>query len=366
MYSDKTNIEDLLANESFINFCTNAREEDVVYWTNFGRLGSAQHTLITNARKEFQLLYTTLAVIDKNEQTERLRNRINTDLAQVIKIDRATPKKNKWMFGIAASAILVLALLLAPYFKKTPTPSPTLNKEILTDHGERKNIQLPDGTIVYLNAGSNLKLGAGYGIETRTVSLEGEAFFDVKKDKKVPFIVQTATMDIKALGTSFDVKAYREEKVTVTSLITGLIEVTLKENDNQVLLLHPNQKVAWEHKKVALPTQRADTVKLYKPDGLTGIQAEKLQLTDRGEVKEIAWKENKLVFEDDTLEEIAVLLERWYGVTVVIENDEIRGYRFTGSFEKEGVRKVLNFLKESKEFSFTIETGEKTKVYLSK
>ena len=84
-----------------------------------------------------------------------------------------------------------------------------------------------------------------FGVFNRDVYLEGEAFFDVKHNAKLPFIVRTPAMDVKALGTAFDVKAYLNEKTTETSLIRGLLEVTLKEGSTRTMLLYPNQKIKY-------------------------------------------------------------------------------------------------------------------------
>lgn len=169
-------------------------------------------------------------------------------------------------------------------------------------------------------------------------------------------------MDVKALGTAFNIKAYPSETATETSLIRGLVEVTLKENDNRKMLLRPNQKVKWLKplgtdldKKVSAPIEEKEEPAVHS-----------LTKTESGVVKEIAWIENKLVFSDETLENIAVLLERWYGVKVEFTDDEIRNYRFTGEFEKEELSILLGFLKESKDFNFEMITGPVLIVKLSK
>jgi transmembrane sensor len=91
-----------------------------------------------------------------------------------------------------------------------------------------------------------------------------------------------------------------------------------------------------------------------------------LTLTNSGSIKEIAWTENKLIFEDEPLEEISRLLGRWYGVNIHFEDDAIRDYRFTGMFEKEDLNTVLAFLKESRHFNYVIEPGDPITVNLSK
>jgi hypothetical protein len=160
------------------------------------------------------------------------------------------------------------------------------------------------------------------------------------------------------------VKAYADERLTETSLIKGLVEVTLIENNHSKLLLYPNQKIMWDHAAAntgqkALPST---AVKPLPADSLTT----KLVTTDDGNIKEIAWTENKLMFDDQLFSEIATSLERWYGAEIIFEDDTLKDYRFTGIFEKEDLNTVLGFLKESRTFTFKILPGEPLKVNLSR
>ena len=117
-------------------------------------------------------------------------------------------------------------------------------------------------------------------------------------------------MDVKALGTAFNVKAYLNEKNTETSLISGLVEVTLKENNNLKMLLYPNQKIEWENGNTnGTNTNSAAAIK--DTLNVTDSLKKKLVLTNTGDIKEIAWKENKLIFDDEELKDIVPLLERW-------------------------------------------------------
>ena len=170
----------------------------------------------------------------------------------------------------------------------------------------------------------------------------------------MPFIIHANTVQIKVLGTAFNVKAYPCEKSIEASLVKGLVEVTLKDKENRKVLLHPNQKIEWKY----TGNSRGVDIKKYKKKASTDGLIQSLTKTDGGDVKEIAWTENKLIFTDDSLETIAVLLERWYGVQIEFADDAIRYYRFTGEFEKEELATILSFLKESKNFNYEIIPGE--------
>lgn len=367
MQPDHSDILHLLADESFISYCKKSSPPDVSYWQNYIQQNPQQKELIEQAEQQFLLLFNALAGADLEEQATLLKKKINLqDDARVIKMDERSqsPVKNRsWLVKISISAALViLGLFASKYFETGVEKS---MKRFDTNYAERKTIQLPDGSVVSLNAASNIEIDAGFGSNNRDVYLQGEAFFDVKHNKNIPFIVHTAAMSIKALGTAFDVKAYKNETLTETSLIRGSVEVVLKENHNQVYLLHSNEKISWR-KDAAGNTNNEPVDTTGKKAGSQDGIPQKLIATNQGDLKEIAWKENKLVFEDDALVDIAVLLERWYGVHIKFDNDEIRNYRFSGVFEKEEIQTVLDILKETRAFNYTIEQGEITSITLNK
>jgi transmembrane sensor len=360
-------IPDLLADESFINYCKGTPSKDVDYWKEYLLQHPEYLEIAELAKEKFLFLFNAMAHADLMEQEARLTEKLNyPEQATIIALDRVRPvnRHKRILFLRLTAAATLLALVGILVFWILRPADKQEGRVFATANGERKNIQLPDGTLVNLNAGSVVRMDPNFGISSREVYLEGEAFFDVKQNKKLPFIVHTAVMDVKALGTAFDVRAYKEEKVTETALIRGLIEVTLKENQNRKLVLSSNHKVGWN--KATRNIVNTDSVVMKPSLRLQDGVPEKIEVTERGEIKEIAWKENKLIFENELFGDIAMLLERWYGVRVVFTDDEIRNYRFTGLFEKEDLEAVLNFLKESRPFHFKIENNEITTVYLSK
>ncbi len=119
--------------------------------------------------------------------------------------------------------------------------------EISTRPGSKSKVELPDGSVVWLNAGSTLTYDKDFGKENRAVTLIGEGFFDVTKNKEKPFIISTESISIKVLGTVFNVKAYKEDKQTETSLIHGSIEVTIKNRPNDKIILSPSEKLIVEN-----------------------------------------------------------------------------------------------------------------------
>ncbi|GAC1442104.1 MAG: hypothetical protein NVSMB63_10180 [Sediminibacterium sp.] len=363
-------IEDLLADESFINYCKGTSPAAIARWESYLRAHPDRAVHIENARAEFISLFNAMAMADRDEQEILLNSKLNmTDPAPVVQMQGYDEKRPRIFFSLllkltAAAAVVIIA----GYFiiSHRGNFSRESLKVFVSAYGERKNFQLPDGSVVVLNAGSKMKINDSYGISSRDIYLEGEAFFDVKHNSDLPFIVHTPAMDVKAVGTAFNVKAYPGEKMTETSLVRGLVEVTLKKEKNRKVLLHPNEKVQWKLQSTEAGADETATVKMDKKIASIHGLVQNLTKTDGDDIKEIAWIENKLVFADEAFDDIAILLERWYGVKIEFADEAIRHYRFTGIFEKEKIDAVLSFLKESKNFNYEIIPGNILTVRLYK
>lgn len=353
-------LEDYLSDDSFIRFCQ-GDPDAIAQWEIYIQQHPEQSASIDAARKLYADLFTAIALADRDEQEALLLSRLCQESTPVIPISNtgkpSRPLLKLLKFGVAAAVLIAVALWFYQYAQPLPARP---DKFFLANYGERKNLQLPDGSVVFLNAGSEIRIPAEYGTETRDIYLEGEAFFDVKHQNNQPFIVHTAAMDIKALGTAFNVKAYRGEKKTETALVRGKIEVTLKQDNDRKVILHPNEKIRWEKDQSPANEKANNAANTETFSGSSRVVP--IAKTEFGDLKETAWTENKLVFENDELEEIAVQLERWYGIQVEFGDDATKHYRFTGTFERESLQMVLDVLKESKAFHYTLETGPTTTV----
>jgi transmembrane sensor len=195
--------------------------------------------------------------------------------------------------------------------------------EINSPSGSRSNVILPDGSSVWLNAGSKLKYSGNFGSSDRIIYLEGEGFFNVEKDTKRPFTVVTSQLEIVALGTSFNVKSYPEEGYIQTTLVSGSVQVTrsLYKQEESGVVLEPNQ-----------------------------------QINEQGIDPEIftAWKDNKLIFDNEPFENIAVKLERRFGARIIIEDEEIKNKKFKGRFDEITIEQALSALKFASPFEYYI------------
>lgn len=254
------------------------------------------------------------------------------------------------------SILSVLVLMLGSYCvylladKTSPKTDKTAVAAIQTRDGSRSKAQLPDGTEVWLNGGSRLTYNPDMNnLDSREVTLEGEAFFDVAKNAAKPFLIRTTKMGIRVLGTSFNVKAYTQDNTTEATLITGAVEVTLNDGIERSVKLLPNQKIVLDHgdKQPAKPYNVAG----YKVENIHSNPVDSM-------VTETAWCNNFLVFDNDNFEDIALKMERWYGIKVHLSDNKLKNFHFTGTFKNETFPEVLEALKVTTSFHCRITGNE--------
>ncbi|MDP4251971.1 MAG: FecR family protein, partial [Bacteroidota bacterium] len=178
--------------------------------------------------------------------------------------------------------------------------------EVMAKPGARTKLVLPDGTQVWLNSGSKLHYNNDFNTRLREVNLEGEAFFDVVKDAAHPFIVHTSTINVKVLGTAFNVKSYPRDEVIETTLLRGLIEITRKDDPSTPkVILKPNEKLIINKTRdpvhlTAQASPHADQLK----EGMSNISVIPIpQNIPDSDKAETSWMYNKLVFDGDSFEE---------------------------------------------------------------
>jgi transmembrane sensor len=253
---------------------------------------------------------------------------------------------------------IILSKYVSPNLAARQNEPLTKNpSEIYTRNGSKTNVILPDGTVVKLNAGSKLTYNKDYGNTLREVNLTGEAFFEVVKNKEKPFIIHTKKIDIRVLGTVFNVKSYPNEPRTETSLVKGSIEVTFKDRPAEKVILKPNEKLIVTDDDPSLPAlakvQNAKSIN----DPIISVSHLNYSIKD-STIIETAWVQNKLVFNNESFKELALQMERWYNVTIQFGDPENENFHFTGSFENETIQQALNALKLSAKFNYQIRNNE--------
>jgi ferric-dicitrate binding protein FerR (iron transport regulator) len=261
------------------------------------------------------------------------------------------------LWGAAAASVLLGWFLFRGDENSGTRP---INNTISTKTGDKANINLPDGSKVWLHGDSKITYVGDFGNKTREINLSGEAFFDVARDKTKPFIIHTRTITLKVLGTAFNVRSYDNEKETETALVRGSVEVTLRNRPDQKIFLKPGDKLLVKN----IPADTAlKNFKNQKHDEDTPIAV----LTnmhyygaDSSSV-ETSWTKNQLVFSDEPLDKIALNLERWFNLRVTITNESLKKETYTATLEEDD--KLKDFLEALKlaggsHFHYSIKNNE--------
>jgi transmembrane sensor len=256
-------------------------------------------------------------------------------------VDRK-PKRMRFVWG-AAAAVFVVSLG-AWMFWSRQTRNDTVDTssgslvEKQNSKGVKSTIELSDGSKIWLNADSKIQYSTAFTGNTREVHLNGEAFFDVAKNPSKPFIIHLANGTVRVLGTSFNVRAYDNEKVVETSVTTGKVAFIPK----------------YEKKK-----KKQDTVYLTSNNKVRYLFTEEEVITEPTvSIEDKAWTEGKLIFKDMSFESIAVELERNFGKKVVFVSDAPRRFRLTGSFQNNSLHEIMYYLSKTKDFTYKITNTE--------
>lgn len=272
----------------------------------------------------------------------------------------------KVLLPVLAIFAIVISFSIYKYFvnnKSQPEIAVAeVKNEISTRNGSRTRIQLLDGSTVWLNAGSKLDYGKDFGQKQREVYLTGEAFFDVVKNPAKPFIIHTNAIDVKVLGTQFNVRSYPADKMVETSLIRGSVEVLVKGRGEK-WILRPNEKLLVENVSAPEgPQKRPDDVQSVRRKPVeVAIKPLTYQFNDSVAV-EAAWVKNKLSFKDEPFGDVAKKLERWYDVEVEFKNDAAKKLMMRGTFINESLQQALEALEFSFGFKYVLQ-GKKVIIH---
>lgn len=284
-----------------------------------------------------------------------------TDNEKLILNDTEPKRKRSKKWFLWFSSFLVIGLAGFVFLQNKGAseriiqPELLVKNEIKTTYGSKTNLVLPDGTKVWLNAGSKMTYDKEYGVNLREINLTGEAYFDVIKDPKKPFIIHTGKINIKVLGTAFNVRCYPDEKNTETSLVRGSLEVTMKEGMEKIIL-KPNEKLIVKNTENQLgKTNHSQPGKKINKSTGNIFEISRLSVLPRdSSIVETSWVNNKLVFRSETFEQVALKMEKWYAVSILFKDEKVKEKKFTGIFEKETIEQALNALQLITLFNYRI------------
>jgi transmembrane sensor len=222
-----------------------------------------------------------------------------------------------------AAVIIPVALLVGGYFYFNGS---TKNIEVTTLNNEQKQCTLPDGSSVRLNSGSKINYSSRFNDTTRLVTLEGEAYFSVKPNKKKPFIVKTKDLTLRVLGTEFNIASYSSDSRSVATLDRGKVQVTINREEkgsaSSSYILKPNQQLAYNKSDQSV---------------LINIVTEETS----------GWKDGALIFQDATFNDILNTLQRQYNVTFRYDAAKFQGDVYSVKFvNRESIEQVMNVLQD--------------------
>lgn len=222
------------------------------------------------------------------------------------------------------AAVLLIGVCLSSalfYLTSDKTSLMTDSYTIITDKGEKSYLELPDGSKVWLNSCTTIKYQSDYGQSNRNIYLSGEAYFEVAKNKEIPFVVKASGLDVTAVGTAFNVSAYMDDSQLITTLFSGKVSVQPTLTKQQILL-EPNQVAIY-----------------YKGRNKIETVAYKKQMFAQ-------WRHGALSFDMMYLKDITRLLERNYNVVFRYENQKIKQLKFSGSFRNnEALSEILKIIR---------------------
>jgi len=233
------------------------------------------------------------------------------------------PKLSFLHYWQQVAAILLLPLLILSaylYFKPASQIAETY-QELFTPYGTWSVVNLPDGSKVWLNAGSSLKYPTQFNDKQRVVSMQGEAYFEVESDKEHPFIVKTKQLTVEATGTAFNVNAYTPDHVTAVTLVKGKVAVTLDQK--KTISLSPGEKIDYNLATSLYNVNKTNTYKWC------------------------SWKDGILIFRDDPLEYVFKRLGQTYNVEFILKDAELGKYSYKATFEGESLNEILRLLEMS-------------------
>lgn len=272
------------------------------------------------------------SVYDKDKAFENFRNRVESQKEIQSTSRRGFSLSALWRY--AAVVAIIIAVGCISYWQGEVNVKNTFaDISVEAPLGSKTKLYLPDGTLVWLNAGSRMTYSQGFGVDNRKVELEGEGYFEVKRNEKIPFFVKTKDLQLQVLGTKFNFRDYPEDHEVVVSLLEGKVGL--------------NNLLREEKEAVLSPDERAV---LNKANGLLTVESVTASNASQ-------WTDGYLFFDEELLPDIAKELERSYNVKIHIANDSLKTFRFYGNFvrREQNIQEVLEALASTEKMQYKIE-----------
>jgi transmembrane sensor len=321
--------------EKYLNNCCTLQEvEEVIQWMKQQSFFSESKKLGNIDWQQFKEEDSIVSDEKLDTLLDKIHHKLNIDEPRTIHL-----KNNRLIRWISKVAAIILIPVLTYLFYTISENNRLINQittvsvdslEVIAPVGSRTVVELSDGSVIHLNYGSRIKYPQNFKGETRGVVLTGEGYFEVAHNPDKPFVVATARIDVKALGTVFNVNAYPENKDIATTLIEGKVLIEkIKNNGNiePIKELTPGQHVTYE-----------------KSTGVVKSSQEQVE-------KYIAWKDGRLVFDNEPIDQVAQRLSRMFNVEIQVGN-EVKKYKYTVTFADEPLFQILELLSAATPISY--------------
>ena len=349
-------LEDFLQDEEFKRWVLNPDGDSEVFWNNWLISHPHQQETILKAR-EFIMAFDFEATMPEDKDYDEV-------LIKVLKGEGSMPPGKTQVhirpnslpslygtIGRLAGMILILIAALMVYLQSGEENSvePRVTVKNITKEnprGQKSQISLPDGTVVWLNSESKITYPEKFTPSQRSVKLKGEAFFEVAKEHNRPFVVQMNNLHVVALGTSFNISAFPEDQKVAVSLVSGKVLVkehlplkgSQKPHFEDVILV-PGEKLSYDLQDFSLNKSYYD----FKSD--------------------IVWKDGTIYFENASYQEVKSQLERWFNVKITVRNESGRKWNYSGEFRRESLDRILQSIGFVEGFEFEKRDHEVTITY---
>lgn len=295
-----------------------------------------------------EVIQKTQKIVDRIELLQQMQAIDSQKALNSVKHQFRKEISRNWIMVLQRAAAVVLLPLLAftlwQTFQINSRDSLATRVELSAPATLRSVFTLPDGTKVWLNGNSTLKYPTQFEGSERFVELSGEAYFEVAHNEQMPFIVQAENLLVRALGTEFNLCAYPNEARIEAVLTKGKVAIESEVNGNRTALttLKPNQMIVYEK------------------------ESNKIRKENVAVEKYTAWRDGTIVFKNDQMSDVLLRLGRWYNVEFLVDKNLKCEYSFTGSFQGEELRQILNYIELTTPIQFEIQKSEKStnQIYL--
>lgn len=336
---DRFGYKDFVLDDDFRSWLYGTAPENDHLWEKWLLANPSRHPEIEKARKIVYALHfqgKAVPTYDIEQQWQRLESSINAPETRKQAIIQPRYIGLRRVFRVLAAACLLAGtfFVVNRYLASRNAPAAAyVPVEHKSANGQQRKLVLPDGTRVTLNAGSAISYPEAFEKNIRKVALTGEAFFDVTRNEKAPFVITTGDVVTKVLGTSFNIRAYPENKAVQVAVVTGKVKVNAKigsEDQNACVFLSKSEMATFQQ------------------------EAGELIVSTYDEKEQIGWKDGMLYFQKSDFPSTILKLERWYGVRFEVAPG-VRmdaDWRFSGKFQDKPLDYILGVMSYPNRFSY--------------